>query len=572
MDSKTLREIVERLRKQGTDDAQVEVKACATGLSSDIWESVSAFGNTHGGTIVLGLEENNDFAPVAGFSLERVRDQFVSGFEGGKQHEKIRNAPQYAIKRVDFEDAQVLVIEISEVETRFKPCYIAARGLANGSYKRVDDKDLKLSPTEIYEMQHMLEVSPADRETVEEASVADLDEDLTNSFLAGEKERGSKALKGVKTRSDQLRRLNVVDGKGSLRLAGLLALGQYPQQFFPKLVIDVAVHPGIEKSEPDKPRFVDRVICEGPLGEMIDDALSAVARNLRTLSHVEGVQRHDELEIPREVLREAIANAVIHREYDRFFIGQSVSVDIYSDRVEITNPGGLWGGKTLDNIADGQSRCRNSALMKIMSAVRLRHGGGSPAEGQGSGVPLMIREMRSHALDAPRFEAKVDYFKVVLSRGGIELSDNRAWFNRMFDRPLDKIEEAVLAEARRQKEVSVKRLHAKLGYDSDDIRETLRRLMDEGVLDETKTDVYALVGGDDAPHVSVREAILQQLSPVEPKSARELAEATGKNLASLRAQMAKLVDEGIVQATAPSTSPNRRYTLTKDTQEQTEAI
>ena len=109
-------------------------------------------------------------------------------------------------------------------------------------------------------------------------------------------------------------------------------------------------------------RFMDRTICEGTLGEMISDAVAAVAKNLRRTSTVQGVSRVDSLEIPEEVLREAIANAVIHREYGDRFCGQSIAVDVFDDRVEVTNPGGLYGGKTRENLFDGSSRCRNATL------------------------------------------------------------------------------------------------------------------------------------------------------------------------------------------------------------------
>ena len=85
---------------------------------------------------------------------------------------------------------------------------------------------------------------------------------------------------------------------------------------------------------------------------MINDAVNATSRNLRSYSFIEGIGRKDELEIPSEVLREAIANAVVHREYHPYFQGQPVTVDVYADRIEISNPGGLWGGKTIDNQMD----------------------------------------------------------------------------------------------------------------------------------------------------------------------------------------------------------------------------
>lgn len=564
MTPEALESTVARLRKQGCDDAQVEVKACKSALSKDIWESVSAFGNTRGGTLILGLEENEGFKPVEGFDLSKVRDQLISGLEdGGNAKPKIANMPQYDLERMDFEGAQVLVVEIAEVEPRFKPCYVQARGLSNGAFKRVDDKDIKLSATEIFELEHLLEPSPADREAVGGSSQDDLDATLTDRLLAREKERGSRALRGTDDRNVHLKRLGVVTASGALSFAGLMSLGAYPQEFFPKLIVDVTVHPGIEKSEPDGPRFLDRVLCEGPIGEAVDEAVLAVARNLRTYSYVEGTGRRDELEIPRDVLREAIANAVVHREYSSSFVGQAVSVDVFADRVEITNPGGLWGGKTLETLGDGQSRCRNSSLMQLASRIDYS-AEGAPAEGQGSGVRLMIREMRSHALDEPRFEAGIDYFKVVLQRGGMEIAANREWMGTVTARPLSSVERAVLLEARREQAISVKELHRQLGYDSDEIREALKTLEEDGLIKPLSKDKYEFANnsGKSSRSVSAREAILDVLGESdEPVGMRDIEEKTGKKIATLRAQMARMVDEGIVVPTAPPTDQSRKYML-----------
>src|SRR5699024_229610 len=112
----------------------------------------------------------------------------------------------------------------------------------------------------------------------------------------------SRALRGTRTRQEQLFRLNLTDRQGGVRFAGLLAAGQYPQQFFPRLLIDVTVHPGNEKSLPGELRFLDRVECTGNLLEAVNDAVSAVTRNLRTYSVIEGSGRRDMLEIPVIVL------------------------------------------------------------------------------------------------------------------------------------------------------------------------------------------------------------------------------------------------------------------------------
>lgn len=189
-----------------------------------------------------------------------------------------------------------------------------------------------------------------------------------------------------------------------------------PSSFYPRLVVDVAVHAGTEKGASGALRFRDRIICEGTLGEMVVDAVAATAKNLRRRSVVVGAGRIDELEIPEEVIREAVANALIHRDYSPRYDGQAVSVDIFDDRIEILNPGGLYGTKTQLNLADGSSCCRNATLMRLMSLVPLPDGAGSPAEGNGSGIPMMLRECRERRLPEPEFCPLLDSFKVILYR------------------------------------------------------------------------------------------------------------------------------------------------------------
>ena len=262
--------IVERLRTQHTDDGLVEAKKCERKLSSDIWETVSSFANTGGGLIILGLDESSGFAPVDRFEIDRVRDQFISGMGDGGERAAISPVPRYRLQRSVVEDKPVLLVEIEELDIRSKPCYIVARGIQGGSYKRVDDEDIRLSPTELYELQSALVPSDADGAVVQEASVGDLDDDLIDKVIAVRVRQSPRVLKGVDTREGQLARLNITNSAGAVRLAGLLSVGLYPQQFFPKLTIDVAVHPGDGKSQPGAPRFLDRQTCDGPLSDCIE--------------------------------------------------------------------------------------------------------------------------------------------------------------------------------------------------------------------------------------------------------------------------------------------------------------
>ncbi len=560
--------IVSRLRDQGTDDSSVEAKKCGGGLNNDVWETISSFANTAGGLVICGLAEQEGFTPTPQFNLDRVRDQFVAGIGDGGSASVVAHPPRYELSRGMVDGSQVLLIEIQELNIQEKPCYIVARGVQGGSYKRVDDKDIRLSPSELYEMQSVLVPSDADGSLVPEATISDLDGDLVAAVIEGRRRQSPRVLKGAETREQQLDRLNIANREGSVRLAGLLATGLYPQQYYPKLVIDVAVHPGTRKSEPGGPRFLDRQICDGPLSACIEDALAAIGRNIRTISYVVGAGRRDEWEVPEEALREALANAVIHREYAPMFLGQSVSVDIYSDRIEVTNPGGLWGGKTLDTLEDGESRCRNAKLMALMGAVPLEHASGYVAESQGSGISAMVQEMESRSLGRPRFVAKYDSFKVIFARHGAELERNRAWIAQHAGRMLSQREETMLALLRGQKApMAIPEIRSVLGWDSDDIRDECAKLQAQGLLRGDTVGGYAV--SEDAPHEArrkgaadeLRRSILAYMNAGETYSAQELAEALDTPVSKVRYALPKLIEERAVHATAGTHSRNRRYAL-----------
>jgi len=585
MNSEQLRATVARLRAAGTDDAWVEVKRSGPKLSSDVWETVSAFANTAGGTIILGLSEVDGFVPAKVFDLQANLDAFVMGVgDGGIDNCKLENPPRYTLERHEFEGKSLLVIDIAENEIGSKPCFIRKLGMVSGSYKRVDDKDLRLSPTELYEMQNILKPSIDDREVVPGATPDDLNDDVVDQIIAMARMLNSKAVRGTSDRASIMRRLNITDGGDGVLMAGLLVAGDYPQMFFPKLVVDVATYPDTAKSAPGKPRFIDRRICEGSLSEVMADAMAAIERNLRTYSIVDGVGRHDEQEIPRDVLREAVANALVHREYNAAFTGQAVSVEIYPDRVVIKSPGGLWGGKTIDNLADGDSICRNATLMKLMRFVSLPGEVGSPAEGNGTGIELMLREMASKSLPAPEFEAGIDSFSVTLGRHGTEIAEFQSWLAHIGCAELPQIERATLLTVKRSGPKTVRELHEQLSCDSDDVRAALVNLVQRGLLCLDKDGSYTLFKGDLRSHLpgvnhagvavaenivnnsdgSPRQVLIELLGRHDSLSAREMSAMTGRQISNIRYHLNRLIADGVVEPTAEATSVHRRYVLIRD--------
>lgn len=481
MKAEEFREMVARLRRQNRDDSICEAKSCAHNLSKDVWETVSAFANTEGGSLVLGLSEEKGFLPIPDFEIDKVRDQFVAGMGDGGSKGRLANPPHYSIEKVEFEGVLLLHIEISELGLSHKPCYIVDRGVQGGSYKRVDDADLPLSANEVYLLNTAAVVTDSDRRVVPGALLSDLDEELLTETFSKAQRITPRALKGAGSFEVKARRLNFIEGDGVSK-AGLLVAGVYPQQFFPKLCVDVAVHSGTQKGGLGGRRFVDRTLCEGTLGEMIQEAVAAVSKNIRRSAVVRGVARSDELEIPEEVLREAIANALIHRAYDERFDGQSVAVDVFDDRIEVSNPGGLWG-KTRDNLADGRSCCRNATLMRMMSLVPLPEDVGSPAEGNGSGIPFMVNESLLRGLEPPTFCPAIDHFKVILHRPSERRNAPTAVANG---------EAVILALLKEHGELSARELEEKSGLSISQVRSRMRKLLVAELVEATASETSRL--------------------------------------------------------------------------------
>lgn len=529
-----IKDAIERLRIQKTDDSNYEAKSCDVKLSVSVWETVSAFANTNGGTLLLGLDESNNFSPTKNFDINKVRDQFIEGIgDGGANGARLTYPPRYNLERVIVDDnSQILAIKIYENPADKKPCYITAKGDKGGSYKRVDDKDIRMSNDEVYEIENALRPSDIDLSIVKEATKSDLNKDLVENLIA--RRANSKALRGTTTEDEKLTRLNITDKQGRVRMAGLLTLGNYPQQFFPRLFIDVTAHAGTEKSSTGAQRFIDREECSGAISEMIEDAVNAVIKNLRVSTFINGVERIEESEIPREVLREAIANAVIHREYHEYFQGQPVSVDIFPDRVVVTNPGGLWGGKTLDNIDDGESKCRNAALMQLAqyAPIEANRIGAGVVEGQGSGIAFMINEMQAWSLPKPQFIPRLGSFSVILKRAKAKL-------------PSD------------------------LNYVNYANRTNCSQIMDSNKnYFEERNDTEQIVGNyihaehtqAESKNNPLNDDILLTLIPVDSTiTTPELAELTKKSPETIRRHLRKLIAENKVKALGKVTSKQRKY-------------
>ncbi|SER29392.1 ATP-binding protein [Parafannyhessea umbonata] len=215
--------------------------------------------------------------------------------------------------------------------------------------------------------------STHDARLVPDATVDELDPDLLSGFLARERATSSHVFENLSD-EDILLALGAAkrDDADTVRptLAGLMALGHHPQDHFPRANIVFIAFWGPKSDPLAGGRFLDSRTVIGPIPVMVAETLASVRRNMRIASYVVGGSRIDVPEYPEVAVREAVANALMHRDYSPEALGSQVQVNMFADRIEIISPGGLYGMVTVDNIGTyGASSSRNQFLSRILESV-----------------------------------------------------------------------------------------------------------------------------------------------------------------------------------------------------------
>jgi ATP-dependent DNA helicase RecG len=160
-------------------------------------------------------------------------------------------------------------------------------------------------------------------------------------------------------------------------------------------MVSADVYPNTDPGEPGPGgiRFLDSAAVGGPVPAMVASAVQAVLRNLRKASRVAGVGREDLWEIGPEVIREAVVNAVMHRDYSPQARGAQIQVELFPDRLSVTSPGGLFGNVRLQTLGDSRtSSSRNARLAALLQEAGDPLTGRPVAENRGSGISMMINQ------------------------------------------------------------------------------------------------------------------------------------------------------------------------------------
>ena len=413
MDAEELETAIRQLKSLRSDNQSIEAKESVGKMPSTIAETISAFANGSGGTIVLGLSEKNDFEPAKGFDARRIADALSQTCS-----DKLSPPVRADIAILEYKDANVVVASIDEIPPRDKPCYVTSKGMYRGSFIRSFDGDRKLSP---YEIDRLLEdkTQPShDIEIVADATMNDLDRNLLDGVIQRQKSLHPRLFSSFSDEEIAVNlRIAARDANGDLRptLAGLLALGTYPQKYFPRLTVTFAAYPEEDKASADGVKYLDSEKMAGPIPAIIADTVAAVQRNTRLGGTIIGAKRIDIPDYPPAAVREAVCNALMHRDYSELARGTQVQVNLYSDRLEFLSPGGLYGTVTTATVATaGYSSTRNQYLTDILECTPYE--GGFVAENRGTGFKLMQLELERNRMEAPIVRDSIAMFTLEFRR------------------------------------------------------------------------------------------------------------------------------------------------------------
>lgn len=567
--------VIAALRKFGAEATAIEAKRAETELPKSVLESLSSFSNTPGGgTLVLGVAEGGNFTAIGVRDPKKIMADLASWARDDIVPPLV---PTIEVAEVD---GQTLVIaDISELPRNQKPCYVKSRGMDRGSFIRVADGDRRLTSEEVQQLVSDRGQPVFDQEPILDATPDDLDQAeiarYTNRLRTGTNAR----IFSNESDTVILRMTKVIargsDGEDHPTLAGLLSLGRYPQQFFPQLNATFVYYPATAGArDAEGVRFLDNASIDGPIPVMVEEALAIVYRNMKKRALIVGAGRRDIWEYPPEALREAIVNALVHRDLSPGSRGTQVQIEMYPDRLRIKNPGGLFGAVDIDHLGDdGTSSARNGSLLKMLEDVPIPDKDRTVCENRGSGVRTMLAALREAGMSPPRFKDSTTSFEVTFPNHTLLDEDTVAWLQLLGRDGLTDSQCVGLALMRHGDIMTNARYRAATGIaDSNRATKELQDLVARELIDQTglkRGASYSLSSyatsvseGGKASRPNRRRQILGLLEVHGELSKSEVSGLLGLTSKTAEHWLRTLKNEALVEPTSPGRGRrDNRYRL-----------
>ena len=382
------------------EHVKIEAKQCSDKIDKSVLETICSFSNEPelgGGTIIIGLQESEDNSNQ--YNVVGVTDSDKLQKDLATQCATMFNHPiRPLIEAENIEGKKVLVVEVQELDTKFKPLYFKDTGLPKGAWRRIGSTDHRCTEEDLHILFH--ESDDFDIAVVNGTDLDDIDENAVRAYRRLRSEVNPKAEELNYSDIDLLRSLNCIvknkEGEWKLTNTGLLVFGKSMalRRELPAVRVDYIRVSGTEWL-PDPHKRFDSIDMRGPLLLLVNRAFNAIADDLpRGFSLKPGnLQADRPLSIPEDALREAIVNSLIHQN---FRIHQPIQIIRYSNRLEIINPG--FSLKPAETLGEPGSRLRNPTISSIFHETQL-------AEAKGTGIGTMRRLMKDSKMMPPTFES-----------------------------------------------------------------------------------------------------------------------------------------------------------------------
>lgn len=373
----------------GGEDSFVEFKRDVS-QRSDFAGEMIAFANSYGGRILVGVDD--DGAVVGVPDLKRTEEAILN-----MAHDNVNPALRVTLDRVEDAGKIVLVVQIPmrsghPYENNSGQCYIRA-----GSTKRLATPQERARLLQAAGLVHFDE-TPVHGTSIEDFDLATFEAFLQKTLGAGVEATGLPLQQLLLNRRLMVPDLNQVS---RLSVAGLLVFGKTPQTHMPQARISAVRWAGDVTGE----TIYDRQELGGRLPDLIDQAEAFLRRNLQQGAMIQDFTPTERPQYPIEALREAVVNAVAHRDYS--LETAQIRLFVFDSRVEIHSPGRLPNSVTLDNMKTGFSAPRNRLIAQLLSNLNY-------LSSFGTGVPRMIRLMKERTGIEPEFTASESVFTVKL--------------------------------------------------------------------------------------------------------------------------------------------------------------
>lgn len=383
---------LEFIKKYRCESQILELKSAELGCPTRLYDTLSSFSNQdEGGIIIFGVDEKQNYREVGVYDPQDIQKKI------NEQCLQMEPVIRPLITVVEKDNKFFVAAEIPALDLADRPCYYKGKGRLRGAYTRIGDSDEPMTEYEVYSYEAYRKKYEDDVREIPRATMDVLDTNALAKYLfdlkAGKPNLG-------KLEDGNIYELMSITRNGMLTLSAVLLFGLYPQAYFPQLCITAVSVPGTVIGDVDSEgaRFIDNERIEGSFATMLDSALQFVKRNMRTKTIVNPTtgKREDKSDYPLTAIREAIINALVHRDYSIHTEGMPIQIIMYEDRLEIHNPGGLYGRINIDQLGKVQADTRNPVLATALEVMGI-------TENRYSGIPTIRREMKECKLLPPEF-------------------------------------------------------------------------------------------------------------------------------------------------------------------------